>query len=320
MSGEAASFRPPTRAFRRAAAAATTGFLRLVLPALAAGIPLLTLPLLARGQPTDADDDAIVVGVVASVQGTPMPDVAVRFLEADYMMVTSKEGAFHVARLSPGQHTVQLRYMGLASRSLALTVSAGDVIELGFEVEIDPMRIEELQVEASGSLHREKMAGFWRRKLRGAGAFLDRPTLAAAGETPVTGVLRRVQGVTVERCDLPLGADVPARTDADGIARPAVDLPAEDPHPIRRPGCRAVWLRADGERCLPGVFVEGRLAVAAGADPAALDELLSGLRARDLVGIEVYRTAAETPSLFQSPGDACGAVALWLRGEGAAEG
>lgn len=354
MSGESASFRPPTRPFRRAAAAATTRFLRLALPALAAGIPVLTLPHLARGQPSDGADDAVVVGVVASVHGTPMADVAVRFLEADYTMVTSEDGAFHAARLSPGRHTVQLRYMGLASRRLSLAVTPGDVIELDFQVEVDPMRIEELQVEASGTLHDEPMAGFWRRKLWGAGAFLDPPTLAGAGETPVTGLLRHVQGVTVERCELPPGADVFARsltdgrrpaggalpragggddeargdrgrgqggsrTDTEGIARPAVDLPVEDRDLVHRPGCQAVWLRAEGERCRPGVFVEGRLAVATGADPAALHDLLSGLRARELVGVEVYRTAAETPPLFQRRGDDCGAVALWLRGEGAAE-
>lgn len=354
MLREPSTFRLPARPFRRAAAA-TPSWLAPVI--LAAGLAAVALPGPALGQrPADAGD-AMVVGVVRSATGDrPMADVAVRFLEADYTMVTSADGSFHADHLPPGRHTVQLRYMGLASRQLALTLTDGDVVELAFEVDLDPMRIQELQVQATGTRHGEPMAGFWRRRMDGRGAFLGDHDLAGMGDTPVTSVLRGFQGVTLERCEQPPGAAAFARsltdgrrpdrvgavprtgaeegdqegggsdrrrdgagTDSEGIARPDVALPAEDPHVAYRPGCQTVRLRADGDRCRPRLYVEGRLAVAAGADPAAVDDLLTGLRARELLGIEVYRTAGEAPPLFQRSGDDCGAVVLWLRAEAPAE-
>ncbi len=357
MSGEPATDRPSALAVRPAASHGTSSHVRTALVASLAGLAgaaALSVPGPASGQDAEAVQDAIVFGTVRSpARGAPMPDVAVRFLEADYTMVTAEDGAFHADHLPPGRHTVELRYMGLASEPLAMDLAASDVVELTFEVEVDPMKSQQLQVAASGTRHEEPVSGFWRRRTGGGGVFLDRSALAAMDGRPVTSVLRSLRGVAVARCEPPAGADVfgrsltaggepgagsaargadadgadedgpdrrrggeaGARTDTEGIARPDVSLPAEDPDLAFRPGCQTVWLRGGGDRCRPGLYVQGRLVVATDGDATAVDDLLTGLRARDLNGIEVYRTAAQTPPLFQRSGDACGAVVLWMRGE-----
>jgi hypothetical protein len=83
-------------------------------------------------------------------------------------------------------------------------------------------------------------------------------------------------------------------------------------------GGRAVFFRA-GIRmrgvCWPMIYVNRQLVstgglLTAGAEPAALDELVDG---PDIWAIEVYRSPAEIPTEFNGPNASCGVIVLWTR-------
>jgi hypothetical protein len=50
--------------------------------------------------------------------------------------------------------------------------------------------------------------------------------------------------------------------------------------------------------------------MAAGAEPAAIDDLVSP---HDVFAMEVYRSPAEVPSEFHGPNAGCGVIVLWTR-------
>lgn len=67
--------------------------------------------------------------------------------------------------------------------------------------------------------------------------------------------------------------------------------------------------------CWPMVYIDRQLVstggnVSAGADPLAIDEVIS---AADIYAIEVFRSPAEIPSEFNGPNAGCGVVVLWTR-------
>ncbi len=84
----------------------------------------------------------------------------------------------------------------------------------------------------------------------------------------------------------------------------------------RRSACTS--FRCASSPCYMQVFVDGNRVYAPDANggpgphpPPDLSQIL----ARDIVGVEVYRGAAETPLQFSGLGAACGTLVLWTRAQ-----
>jgi hypothetical protein len=67
-------------------------------------------------------------------------------------------------------------------------------------------------------------------------------------------------------------------------------------------------VRGSGERCAPGVLVNGGRVRAGIADST-----LRALVMSELFGVEVYRDPSEVPREFASVAGECGVVAVWRR-------
>ncbi|MEJ2539097.1 MAG: carboxypeptidase-like regulatory domain-containing protein [Gemmatimonadota bacterium] len=241
-------------------------------------------------------------------------------------VMTDSTGHFSVIPMTnEAVFDIQVIAMGYAGLPVDRIRYDGRPVHRIIGVVTRPMELEGLTVEVEGQDLRLLLFGFYERKERGFGHFIDEERIRATPEPGITGVLRGAPGLVVlgNREVLSLRNTQPPPVGPMGTARGLSPGPA----------------RSWRERfCRPTVFVNGspdwRL-----SDPATNDfsDGQAGRRFGDflppkeeIIGVEVYRSLASLPRDMQiltergrrsNEGSVmCGAILIWTHLDGAPAG
>lgn len=188
--------------------------------------------------------------------------------------VTSPDGRFRFAAVSPGRRTLRTSHVAYAERLETIDVREGDAIELRILLAAEAIRLDPMSVEVRSQ--RLLDAGFYERAARGIGLYIHPEQLRESRALHLSDFLARVPGV-----------------------RRALVNGEESRMDLR--GGRSVYLTCETQYFLDGASIR--------AGAAILDNLVPS----NVAGIEIYRGASETPIQFDHGGAACGAIVIWTR-------
>lgn len=146
-----------------------------------------------------------------------------------------------------------------------------------------PLAIDGLEIEVDAAVARLVEVGFYERRARGFGYFLERDDFEDDTDRPLTEWFRRIPGVYV--------------TEAVSSGRP---------------GERALVMSRNGRSCAPTLYVDGTLTGHGGDGPQPPIPPYEPFVPGDLQAVEVYTTISGRPVEFQVFGG-CGLVLLWTR-------
>jgi hypothetical protein len=188
-----------------------------------------------------------------------------------------------------------------------------------------PLTLDGLDVEVEGQDIRLLLFGFYDRKARGYGHFIDEEQIQATVEPGVTGILRGSPSLFV-RGNREVLAFKNLGQQANGLT-------------MSMSGFNGVVRNPMAQFCRPTVFVNGSLDLQT-ADGQTNDfgNATSGRSfndwlpdKQDIIGVEVYRSMASVPRdlqieaerfrpdperLVRDPQSTCGAILIWTRMDG----
>src|SRR5690606_38346943 len=83
--------------------------------------------------------------------GQPL-EFAQIFTQDDRNRVTRSDaqGRYRLAGLSAGEHTLVVREVGYSSKSVSVTVAAGQTVTVDFQLEAQPLQLDEIVVTGQG--------------------------------------------------------------------------------------------------------------------------------------------------------------------------
>ncbi len=225
--------------------------------------------------------------------GEPLAGARVRLLEAEREQVTGPDGAFVVADLPRGGYRVVTEHLGMASDTAEVDLRHGAGQVARFALETNAVELPTLEVEVTRGFRNPRLAGFYERKSRGVGHYIDREDLEEVDL--IHNFRRRVPNIYIQECVAPTGLRMSNCWNID----------------LRRGGTGA------GEPCRPAIYLDGRPLTSAfgGAnDMLGSFSTIQNLPRDMLEGIEVYRNAGGAPPQYRTGSDGCGIVLVWTRG------
>ncbi|MGH7457758.1 MAG: carboxypeptidase regulatory-like domain-containing protein [Longimicrobiaceae bacterium] len=160
---------------------------------LAAPFLFFSAPLLAQ-----AGGAVLELYVSSAETGQPLSGAQITVEGTGAGGVTASDGWLRLSRLLPGPRTVRVRFLGYASDSANVNLSVSRVSRVGFQLRVEPIPLQTLEVRASATAS-GKMADFFRRRERGFGYFLTHDQIRDIDPMQVSDLLRRVPGVRL-RC------------------------------------------------------------------------------------------------------------------------
>lgn len=233
-----------------------------------------------------------VAGEVLDERQRPVSGVYVGLFDDQRDLVASStsdgRGLFTVAARETGDYFIYLTRLGY--RSLydgPFELEEGEVLELVAIMHPFPIAVEGLDVDVPiGAVPRLEAVGFYERKARGFGHFIEREEIEKHENGFLTDILRRLPRVEVSQW-APRGTSL---------------------HDLRSP--RLVF-RTGGGYCVPSLFMDGVMRSAGGGFNRALypDE---HARTPDVEAMEVYTSRAQSPAQYQPIGG-CGVLLIWTR-------
>lgn len=288
---------------------------RWYLPAVSALLFLQSAIAPAHGQPTGAklrDDSALTLMPAAQRLGTllgtvrqdssgrPLAGVEVVVEGANRQTTTDAGGRFVLENLPLGTYAVLFRLLGYRPTRLRVNLAEGDTTRADVTMvregvqQLDPVVVTE-RPRAPRGVGRE---AFEERRARGFGKFIDSTELRRSENRRVSDMLRALPGLKIVRF-------------------------RECQDPVNQRGCEPVKERAASgrgaisivgrtEACWMSVMLDGVPLYQSGSSSPPPD-LGKDVRVADLESIEVYRSAAETPTEFGGAAAACGVLLLWSR-------
>jgi len=247
---------------------------------------LFVMALAGCASPLAAQQHAVLRGQVFDSAGAPLTNVEVTLYEAQRVARTGPDGAFAFHDVAPALYHVTLRQPGYRAIAGTARLAAGDSIDLRFWMRRADIQLDTVRVSEPGL--GDPLADFKRRMASATGSFITSDRLDELKDWHFSSVIRAEAG-RVELAPLSNGGwAVASQVPSSCIGRSCGSTPV----------CyMAVWV--DGVRIYaPGV----------GEPPD-----LSAFRTEDLVGVEVYPGAADTPLELDVTGSSCGTIVLWTR-------
>jgi hypothetical protein len=145
-------------------------------------------------------DEAETVGrivgrVVDEVTGQGMPNVDVQLGgAAPRGVISGPDGRFALAGLEPGTAEMTFSHLGYGTRTTAVVIEAGQVLEVRASLTMEPIELEPIEVRV-GSRYLDR-SGFYRRSSLAMGTQLNRRDLDEIDPLRMADIIQRVPGVT----------------------------------------------------------------------------------------------------------------------------
>lgn len=227
---------------------------------------------------TDAGENAATTlrGTIAStVNGRPVEGARVVHVGTRIGTVTDSAGKFTLRRLPAGPSTIRVVALGFGSNDVRLRLQEGAIIEALFLFSPDALVLEDLHVTVPSEETNPKLRGFHMRKKTGFGYYFTPEEIERLNPELPSELLRRVPGVTVGSQRLGRSEIRMTRGNLGG-----------------------------GLECPPLLYVDGT------HHPGLrFDDLTT----EDILALEIYRGASETPARFKRRASYCGVIVVWTR-------
>lgn len=229
--------------------------------------------------------------VIEAASGVPISGATVRVAGAPETAVTDREGRFLMYELVPGRRMLEVSYLGQPTRPRAVELIEDRHAEIELAVDLTEFTVagtersdlpdrdtviplEDLDVEVEGTIAIGKLHGFHSRMENGDGVFITREDILDRDPSRPSDLLRGVPGIRINPSTFERQSVIPSR------------------------GQQGQFQRCDLLYFLDGLEVPG------------FD--VDDIPARDLAGIEIYRSLSEIPPQFRRRG-ICAAILLWTR-------
>jgi hypothetical protein len=144
----------------------------------------------------EQEERARLVGLVTDrLVQAPAVAAQISVVSAELRTLTNEEGWFTLDDLPPGEHVIEVSYLGLTSEEYEVLLPPGTT-RIDFQVIAPPFELEELVVEIQ--MYRSlKMQEFERRRRREKGHFIDRAQIEKRSPMFVSDLLRGIPSVRV---------------------------------------------------------------------------------------------------------------------------
>ncbi|MDQ6831270.1 MAG: Plug and carboxypeptidase regulatory-like domain-containing protein [Gemmatimonadota bacterium] len=229
----------------------------------------------------------VVTSLTTGAETVPVPDAEILLSELRRSSLADARGRFLFQGVPPGSYRVLVRHPGFRPVSGTLTLTAGDSVDLAFRMTPSLSFLDTVHV-AERKLGAGSQEEFERRRAAGFGKFITREQLDQREVSSLADIVRSKVG-QVQLIHLASGGWAIANSRASACL--SMNCP-------QQPICfMTIWI--DGQR----IYHPGR------PDPPDLN----AFSPTDLAGVEVYRSAAETPPEFNATDSHCGTVVLWTR-------
>lgn len=177
---------------------------------------MLLTPVATAGQ--DRTVTGTVAGTVTGVDAQLVAEAHVTVKGTRLGALTGGDGRFVIAGVPEGMALLEVRRMGYLVASHPVQVVPDVIFTLDVELELDPVKLDQLEGYARRLLSPE-LTGFFERRDRGGGHYFTRDEISRLNARLLTDVLRRVPGVRVEPFGGPMGTSQVVRMQrATGIS------------------------------------------------------------------------------------------------------
>jgi hypothetical protein len=215
-------------------------------------------------------------------------------------------GSFRITGIRAGEQVVVLQAAGFRPETVLVDVDASATTFRDFILRPVVTTLPEQRVSAS-SAPTGKMVGFYERRQKGVGRFLDAEMLARDAQRGMrpSDALAKVPGVTVVRAQGSAWI-ASGRAVGDTCGHAIVACTKEELDPIdRNSGAK--------DRCYLDVYMDD-VKVYYRLEKGTLQLFdVNTLQLTELQGIEVYTSPAQVPVRYQGSGRVCGVMLIWTR-------
>lgn len=199
--------------------------------------------------------------------------------------LSDESGFFSVTASEPGSFLLKAERMGFEPRvDGVFELGRGGSITVDFRLLPEPVPVDTLDISAEARSVRLELAGFYERMGRESGVFLGPEEIDKKQAAIPTQLLRGVSRIRLR----------PTQTGGNAVI-------------IQ--GAAMISLARKGT-CYPRVMVDGNEVFRGGSEPALLDDVVN---VSEIVGMEIYRGAAEIPTRYLGARSACGLILVWTR-------
>jgi hypothetical protein len=241
--------------------------------------------------PSGAAGQTLAGRVVDSSNEAAVEGATLQLLAADSQVVigglSRETGAFSLLAPSAGEYLLRVERLGYQTSVLGpLRLRSGGFLEVTVALGPAALPVEGVNVEVEGRLLFLENAGFYDRRQKTAGQFLDRREIEALQLRKVSDLLNTFRGVRIIRTG----------TEVDVQLRGAV--------------ANAL---TGATTCLPPIFRDGVMLAPQWPPEPRIRVNLDDLQLEDVEAVEVYVGSSTVPAQFAANGAPCGAIALWRR-------
>lgn len=164
-------------------------------------LPLASLLLSGTTTQLGAQGTTLAGVVRDATTGLGLESATVSLDRGAHTTVTDPGGRFWIRALKPGRYELRIRYLEQRSKKVLVTIPAHPVVPMEFDLQIQPVPVEELRVTVSREpLSLGRLSGFYERLERGRGDFLTRKELEEISSRRLVDALRKVTSVRVRYC------------------------------------------------------------------------------------------------------------------------
>ena len=140
----------------------------------------------------DAHAQGTITGVVTEADtGLPLPTATVHIIGTQLGTTSDLEGRYTISGLTAGRYSIRVSFVGFAPSTSAVTLAAGETVELNFVMATAEVGLEEVTVVGYGVQRREDVTG--------SVGIIDTENIEAVPLTSVDQALQgQIAGVTVQ--------------------------------------------------------------------------------------------------------------------------
>jgi hypothetical protein len=219
--------------------------------------------------------------LVVDSAGTPIRDARVEVAGVPGRALTDGNGVGWIDRIPPGNRLVYASRLGFGAARVPVEFRAGERTRSTITLRNEVVTLAGIQVMVERNTASLANRGYYDRKRRGQGSFMDGGRIDELRPIRTVDLFRRMRGFQLVY-------------DRRGY----VDLQISRGSGSLHGGCR------------PLVFLDG-MPIPARMSPN--EDALMAINPESLAGIEAYAGAASVPAEYNLTGSACGVVLLWTR-------